>query len=174
MSFPEQSGQIERVCAVYALFGIQQFIAGRAPSEVLGVLSNSLNEIESGTRPAMFEPDSRPRKRPNDSVMLQQVKGALAGSARLKQSEGMPREGAVNWIARNIAPELQRKISKKPLTGRTIREWLERYGGRRPPDNPGGKAFEVWSRACGSELTNAKFRELTARLAQALPARAGK
>ncbi len=47
MSFPQECGRIERICAIYALKGISRFLAV-TPSEVLNMLLSSLRGVDSG------------------------------------------------------------------------------------------------------------------------------
>jgi hypothetical protein len=171
---PVAIGAIERVLAIHALSGVIRFLELRSPSEMLRLLLKALDDVDSGGHPGMFVSESKLRKRPADIAVGQQIKGVLAGLARVKREEGMSRDDAASWIARNIAPEMQRKLSKKPITGRTVREWLDRYGGRHPPDDPGGKAFTVWSRPWGKKLTAQRVRELTHDWSQTIPSRIGR
>jgi hypothetical protein len=83
----------------------------------------------------------------------------------------MRRQDAAAWVARNIPAELASRLSSKPITIRAVLEWVDRYGGKHPPDDPGGQAFRVWSRPSPKPLTAKKFKEITLGIAELIPAK---
>jgi len=167
---PAELGEVERMLASQALSGVIQFLTLRSPSEILNVLLKALIEVQSGGHPEIFQPASASQNRPPAPAIVQTMKGALAGLTRAKQDDGLTRDAAAAWIARNTAPELARKLSNRAITGRTVREWLDRFGGEHPPDDFGGKAFRIWSHGL-KELTTARVHQLTFQWAQAVPSR---
>ncbi len=161
---------VELVLSIHALTVVSRFLRYRAPSRVVDLLKAGLSQVFEGASPPMF----RGRKdsgRPSEVSVIHQVKGVLAGLMQVKQKSGMQRATAATWVARNIAPELASRLSVKQITSRAVLEWLDRYGGKHPPDDPGGKAFKVWSTPLPKPLTVQKFKEITARIAELIPAR---
>ena len=162
--------QVDLVLSVLAVAKISRFLRKRAPSAVIDVLKGALSQLVEGSRPAMF----RGRKgggRRTESALIHQVKGLLAGLVYVQQKSGMSRRAAASWIARHIPPELASRLSSKPITDRAVLEWIDRYGGEHPPDNPGGDAFKVWSRPFEKPLTVETFTEITRGIAELIPAR---
>lgn len=161
---------VELVFAILALDAVSRFLRKRAPSKAIDLLKAALSQVREGSLPAMF----RGRKgggRRAESPVIHQVKGVLAGLMSVKQTSGMGRAAAAAWIARNIPPELASRLSPKPITSRAVLEWVDRYGGEHPPDDPGGQAFRVWSRPSPKPLTVQKFKEITRGIAELIPAR---
>jgi hypothetical protein len=100
------------------------------------------------------------------------IKGALAGMMRTLQDVGTLRDAAANLIARNLSPELTARISRKPITARTVEEWADRFGGDYAEENSGRRAYRTWSRgSLGRPLNGQKIREITERMAKTLPVR---
>jgi hypothetical protein len=168
---PDEANVAELFSATRALEAVSDFLLIRAQSEAIRRLQVALWQlILGGPLPAMFEPEGVSGRRP-DTETMQWVKGALAGFMHFQQTTGgLSRKEAAKWIADNISPKLARRISSRPISGRTVEEWLDRYGGKHPPDDPGGKAFKVWSsRSATWPLTKTKFREITERIATTLP-----
>jgi hypothetical protein len=168
--FPSQRGRSELAGAIFAAKAVTRFLRYHAPSEALCLLEKALSQLALGSRPAMLSPP-QDSGRPPEAGLLQAVKGIIAGLTHVQQTSGMDRKQATAWIARNISPELQACLAKKPIKRATIEEWLARYGGANPPDDPGGRAFKIWSRPYSSPLTAEKFQAITSDLARMLPAR---
>ena len=167
---PYEKGKIELVASALALKEVCSFLSMIAPSHSLTLLQNALAELVLGGAPAaMFAPLNDLNNRPPDSPSVMAVKGALAGMMHIQQSAGMSREQAAHWIARNISPNLVVRISRKPISARSVEEWLDRYGGDFAANNAGRKSYCTWSR--GEAVSAAKFRDITERMAKELPAR---
>jgi hypothetical protein len=164
-----QDESAELVFALLALAAVSRFLNKYAPSRSIELLKAALSQVSEGSRPTMF----RGRKgsgRPSESQSIHQVKGVLAGLMYVKQRSGMRRGEAAAWIARNIPRELASRLSPKPITIRALLEWLDRYGGKHPPRDPGGRAFRVWSRPPPTPLTVQKFKEIMTGIAEWIPA----
>jgi hypothetical protein len=175
MGLPDQAAEL--ASATFSLAKVSHFLRIRYWSRSLDRLQAALLQlIFGGPAAAMLEPlniQGRRGRRP-DVPSIQSVKGALAGIMYGQQATGMSRQEAAAWIADNISPKLASRISSKPITARMVEEWLDRYGGNRPPDDDGGKAFKVWKRPFPHPpLTERKFREMTERIAETYPARKG-
>src|SRR5205823_11727274 len=52
----------------------------------------------------------------------------FAGMGFVQMEAGMSREQATAWVARNIPPDLSRRISSKPIRKSTVGEWMYQYG----------------------------------------------
>ena len=170
-SHPALKGEnVELVFAILALDAVSRFLRIHAPSKAIDLLKATLSQVLEGSRPSMFR-GRRGRGRRSEGALIHQVKGAVAGLLRVKQDDGMRRAEAAAWVARNIHPELASRMSGKPITSRAVLEWIDRYGGAHSPDDPGGRAFQVWSTPSPKPLTAQKFKEITQRIAELLPAR---
>jgi hypothetical protein len=167
---PYEKGKIELVASALALKEVYSFLSVRAPSHSLTLLLNALGELVSGGSPAaMFAPLNDLNNRPPDTPSVMSVKGALAGIMHIQQSAGMSREQAAHFIVRNISPNLVARISRKPISARSVEEWLDRYGGDFAANNAGRKSYLTWNQ--GEAAGAAKFRDITERMAKELPAR---
>ena len=98
-------------------------------------------------------------RRPDVSLVLG-LKGILAGLMERKQREGMTREEAARWIADNTPPKLAARISRKPITARSVEEWRDRFGGKHGPQDTARKAYLVWSQE-SSQLTKKDFKRIS-------------
>jgi len=167
---PDEANVAELFSATRALEAVSDFLLVRAQSEAIRRLQVALSQLVlGGSLPAMLKPEGVAWRRA-DTATMQWVKGALAGFMHLQQTAGgLSRPEAAGWIANNISPKLAQRISRRPIRGRTVEEWLDRYGGKHPPDDPGGKAFKAWSSQSAWPLTATKFREITERIATMLP-----
>ncbi len=169
-ALPSELGPTELAASIFSISKVFDFLTIRAPSTAIDRLQAALIQLAFGHRPAMFQLQSS-RGRPPDVPVIQQIKGAMAGVMHAQQVQGMSRHQAAAWIAANISSELASRISGKPITARMVEEWLDRYGGRSPPDDPGGETFKVWSNTRDSHLSGKRFREMTERMAKIFPAR---
>jgi len=169
LAFPNQIALIELSSSIRALREIEAFLTVRARSDSIGRLEEALIQLWGGSRVGMFELQGQ-KGRPRDVPTIQTVKGILAGLMHVKQATGMSRGKAAKWITDNISPALASRIARKPITARSVIEWLDRYGGNHPPDSPGGRAFKTWKNF-DSKLTEVKLQEMTERMARTFPAR---
>jgi hypothetical protein len=167
---PGGLGVFERAWSLYALNAVLSFLKPCEP-EVLTMLTIALVDVEFGGHPAIFQPQASSRKRPADSSIVQRVKGYIAGFTHKKQKEGMTLRQATTWVAQNMAPDLARKLAPRGVTQRTVREWVDRYGGEHPPRDSGGRGFKFVDTLPESKLTESYLREMTATLARLIPVR---
>jgi hypothetical protein len=133
--------------------------------KILKELRKALNDLGEGGAPApMLRPMRKSQGRRADVSSVLAIKGALAGLMHCKQRDGMTRHEAAKWIATNMSPKLAACISRKPITARTVEEWLDRFGGKHATPDAARKAFLTWSKD-SSSLTKQKFKEITERMA---------
>jgi|GEM_PF-5694343 hypothetical protein len=169
-SYPGETGETDLVMCTMALNSVCDFLSVLVPCHNLTLLRDGLQVLLADrATPAMFHPLNRPKGRPVDAPSIMAAKGILAGMMHVQQLAGMSRENAAKWIIKNISPTLATRISGKPLTPRMIEEWLDRYGGAFPGNNPGGKSYQVWSR--GEPVSPAKSRNITEKIARIFPVR---
>jgi hypothetical protein len=168
-----EKGKIELVASAAAVSKVRSFLSLIAPSHSLQLLENALTGlVQGGAVSAMFAPFEEFTSRPRDAPQIMGMKGALAGMMRTLQDAGTSREAAANLIARNLSPELTARISRKPITARTVKEWADRFGGDHAEENSGRRAYRTWSRGTyASPLNGQKIREMTERMSKTLPAR---
>ena len=167
--FPDNVHVSELFSALTAVIHVVRFLDRRAPSLSMIRLKAALAALAGGgAPPAMFQPMDMVGRRP-DVGNIQAVKGMLAGLMNVKQAQGLSRHEAAKWIAQNISPALAERISKKPITGRTLEEWRDRYGGDHPPDDHGGHAFKTWSPPLHRQLTASELRQITEKISEGLP-----
>ena len=169
--FPDEKPNCDLVAAIVALNAAVTFlrycpksaIAGRRPYSYLKIsedLSRALSDLSEGGAPApMLRPLTIKGRRPDVSLVLG-LKGILAGLMERKQREGMTRQEAARWIADNTPPKLAARISRKPITARSVEEWRDRFGGKHAPQDTARKAYLVWSQE-SSQLTKKDFKRIT-------------
>jgi hypothetical protein len=82
-----------------------------------------------------------------DAGNVQFAKGVVAAIIQAKQKVGkLGRQEAAKWTLRNLSASLRERISVRPVTERTLIEWLDRYGGKSGEDDPGRQAFLEYGR----------------------------
>jgi hypothetical protein len=167
---PGEKGKIELVAAAAAVNEVRKFLSLIAPSHSLELLQRALADlVAGGTIAAMFSPLEETSNRRPDPPSVMSLKGALAGIMHCQQGAGMSREQAARLVARNISPKLVARISNRPISARTVEEWLDRFGGDHAENNAGRRSFLIWSR--GEASSAIKIREITERMANDMPAR---
>jgi hypothetical protein len=116
-------------------------------SHALNRLFNGLQDLHNGASPAgMFLALESNSRRP-DAGNVQIAKGVVAAIIQAKQKVGkLGRQEAAKWTLKNLSASLRERISVKPITERTLIEWLDRYGGKSGDDDPGRQAFLEYSR----------------------------
>jgi hypothetical protein len=164
---PEWEVRWELAAAHIALSHVLHFLRAYAPSVAVDRLNVAVAGLINGQRAAMLAPVS-PGYRAEDVPTVQAIKGILAGIMAAKQKNGMERAQAAAWVARNIAPELAARISRKPITARAVQVWRDRYGKKSASESPGNRAFEIWSNP-EPDRTSAHMLDTTRRLASCLP-----
>jgi hypothetical protein len=122
---PGGLGVFERAWSLYALNAVLSFLKP-CESEVLTMLTIALVDVGLGGHP---------------------------GFTQKKQKEGMTLRQATTWVAQNMAPDLARKLAPRGVTQRTVREWVDRYGGAHPPRDSGGRGFKFVDTLSESKLT---------------------
>jgi hypothetical protein len=133
--------------------------ATRALEEVLktlgerGIASDALERLHNAlialaydsSPPGMLTPTEQ-TSRPLDAPAVQAAKGMLAAALHMRQKvSGTSRKEAAVWVVKHTLPELIHRISRKPITSRTVIEWLDRFGGKHATPGPGRDAFLAWS-----------------------------
>jgi hypothetical protein len=124
---PDKRDSVELASAILALEVVRRFI--ESPS--LNRLYNGLLDLANGSSPAgMFLPAKTKSRRP-DSANIQRAKGAIAAIIYAKQKIGkLGREEAAKWVLNNLSPNLRGRLYQKPISTRTLIDWLDRYGGK--------------------------------------------
>jgi len=142
-------------------------------SDSLDRLFSGLQDLHMGASPAgMFLATESKNRRP-DAANIQFAKGAVAAIVEAKQKVGrLGREGAAKWVLKNISTDLCGRLSIKPITARTLIEWLDRYGGKSGGLGPGRSAFLQYSRVFLklSDIKRDDCASFTNGLAKKLPA----
>jgi hypothetical protein len=122
-----------------------------------GVNSDALERLHRGlialandsSPPGMLTPTESP-SRPLDPPTIQAEKGMLAAALHVRQKvSGESRKEAAAWVVQHTSPELIRRLSRKPITSRTVIEWLDRFGGKHGAAGSGRDAFLFWSETFG-------------------------
>jgi hypothetical protein len=161
----------DRLAVAKCLRELVWFLERRAPSESICRLEVAFSQLAWGGSPApLLQPVKVIKGRRPDPPQLMSVKGTLAALTACKQREGLSRKQAARWIAENISPELASRISEKNVTASMVEEWLARYGGEHPPEDPGGIAYKSWI-SWMDPLTNKRLRAITDHLLSGLPPR---
>ena len=169
---PENLVATDRLATAKCLQELVWFLDRRAPSESVRRLEVAFSHLALGGHAApLLQPVKVIKGRRPDAPQLMSVKGSLAGLTARKQREGFSRRQAARWVAANISPELASRISEKKVTTSLVEEWLARYGGEHPPEDPGGIAFKRWSSPREKPLTKKILRSITDHLVSHLPPR---
>jgi hypothetical protein len=170
--FPEHLGMVDLFACAMAMKAVKKFLLMRVVSRNLQMLIDGLVEIAMGTPPAaMFHPRDHSKGRRADSLFVMRAKGAVAAEMHVLQSTGMSRQEAAEWIVRHISPNLAARISRKPLTARTVEEWLDRFGGSYAEYNEGRLKYLFISSLRREAISPQRFREITEHMAKDLLAR---
>jgi hypothetical protein len=130
LSPDDDPGLADREAAVLALVAtidaLRRFHMETGP---LDRLNAALHDVAVHGRHAAMLVTPRRASRPPDSLNVQMVKGALAAIMKVRIDCGEKRKDAAVWVARKLPPRLARKLSRKPITGGTIADWYDRWGG---------------------------------------------
>jgi len=170
-NFPKQIGKADLAACILAMMAVNEFFHLRLSSRILQMLLDGLLEIAIGVPPAvMFHPEDYSKGRRADSPLVMGAKGAVAAIMHVQQSTGMSRKEAAEWVVGYISPALAARISRKPLTARTVEEWLDRFGGDHAEYNLGRENYLLWTGAPGpyAPVSPQRFREITENLARRL------
>jgi hypothetical protein len=116
----------ERSAMIDALWEVEQFLG--FPGSVLYQLRIYLRELDYGITVPALKANKKPAGRKRDSPDVQELKGRLAGIARLQMESGMSREDAAAWVSRKIPAELASRLSSKPfISTRAVKEYMDLY-----------------------------------------------
>jgi hypothetical protein len=141
----------ELVAAALALGEVLKTIGERClTSQALERLHNALLALASDSSPpGMLTPTER-TNRPADAPAVQAAKGMLAAALHVRQKmNGESRKVAAEWVIQHTPKELIFRISRKPISWRTVIEWLDRFGGKHGAPGSGRDAFVYWSETFG-------------------------
>ena len=96
---------------------------------VLYQLRLDLMELRFGVATPLLTPPKVPAGRKQDTPSVSELKGRIAGIARLQMASGQSRDrGAAAWVARKITSGLASRISSKPFVkASAVKEWMDRY-----------------------------------------------
>jgi hypothetical protein len=124
------SATADRRAAIAALTVVQDFLRDQGIiSAVLFNLKLELKAVERAgeTRPLFTPASTRPGRKPDD-IIVQILKGWIAGLTYVRMLFGEPREQAAKWMARQIPEALSRRVSSKPIIASTVKEWMYQSG----------------------------------------------
>jgi hypothetical protein len=166
----------ELFAATQALAEVLKTIDERGlASQALERLHNSLLALAcDSSPPGMLTPTERD-SRPVDAPAVQIEKGMLAAAMHVHQkASGASRNEAADWVVQHTSPELLRRLSRKPITSRTVIEWLDRFGGKHATDGFGRDAFLSWNTifekwSAQKPITGSFLTALTGKHARRLP-----
>jgi hypothetical protein len=149
----------ELVAATLALGAVLKTIDERGlTSQALERLYNALFALAcDSSPPGMLTPTER-TSRPADAPAVQAAKGMLAAALHVRQKvHGESRKVAAEWVVQHTPKELIFRISRKPISWRTVIEWLDRFGGKHAAPGSGRDAFIHWSEIFGRWSANRSF-----------------
>lgn len=159
--------------ALKALLAMRDSLDGYIiPSKAIERLMMGLGALAAGASPPLMFSPRGSAQRPPDAHSVQAAKGSVAAMAYIQQKRGrLSRKQAAEWAVKNISPSLTVRISRKPITPRTVIEWIDRYGGKTAEDSPGREHFRATMRTyMQGELTSGdQFRVFTEDNASRLP-----
>ena len=126
----------ERMAAIYAVDAVQSFLMSEgACCKVLVRLSNDLQQLRFGVASGALTAVRPPAGRKGDAPAVSELKGRVAGIARLLIESGQLESGklesvrnrAAAWVARKIPARLASRLSSKPIEASTVKEWMDQY-----------------------------------------------
>jgi len=145
---PAATDSIDLAAAALALKVVRNGLSELGiESHSLHRLFSGLQDLHGGASPAgMFLALASNSRRP-DAGNVQVAKGVVAAIIQAKQKVGkLSRQEAAKWTLKNLSASLRERISAKPITERTLIEWLDRYRGKSGESDPGRHAFLEYSR----------------------------
>jgi hypothetical protein len=87
-----------------------------------------LDALDHGITPLALKAERKKGGRKRDSAIVQQLKGSLAGIARLQMESGLSRRAAAALVARRIPRPLASRLSSKGfITSRTVLQYMDQY-----------------------------------------------
>jgi hypothetical protein len=118
----------ERMAIIYAIDAVQSFLASEgAWCKVLFRLSHDLQQLRFGVASGSLTAVKPRAGRKGDAPAVSELKGRVAGIARLLIESGQSRNDAAAWIARKIPDRLADRLSSKPIEASTVKEWMDQY-----------------------------------------------
>ena len=110
------------------------------------------------------------RHRSPDPPIIQSVKGRLAAIMEFRQKTGSSRRAAREWVARNVPPEVTRRLGA--VTPSAVDSWLSKWGGERGATSGDGRQGYERMRAIleSRKPTEKQLKLIIAMLAKSLPA----
>jgi hypothetical protein len=131
LSHPPDPAAASRAAALSALQAIEDFlIRNDVHSAALYSLRFGLQELERGHQPLELRAKSSSGRKP-DHFQVQGMKGRLAGLAYVYMKSGVARGPAAAEVARKIPNQIAQKISARPSNERTVKSWMDSFGGTR-------------------------------------------
>jgi hypothetical protein len=118
----------KRMAMIYAVDAVRRFLTmERATSNVLHQLWLDLQQLRVGVASGALIAKKAPAGRKPDSPGLSELKGRIAGIARLRIASGQARNEAAAWVARKIPRGLASRLSSKPIEASTVKEWMDQF-----------------------------------------------
>ena len=166
----------ELMVATLALEEVLKTIGERGlASQALERLHNALLAlVHDAASPGMLTPTEQ-TSRPVDAPAVQAAKGMLAAALHVQQKmRSASRNEAAGWVVKHASPELMRRLSRKPITSRTVIEWLDRFGGKHATGGFGRDAFLSWSKiferwSARKPITGQELKAVTETHSRGLP-----
>ena len=126
----ENPADVDREIAQMALNGVVTFFLDCSiESSPLVRLLSGLEALSAGSSPpAMLAPTVTRHRRP-DAPSIEGIKGRLAAIMEFRQTEGLSRKAAAEWVARHLPSELKRQLGS--ATRAAVDSWLVKWGGER-------------------------------------------
>jgi hypothetical protein len=118
----------KRMAMMYAVDEVSVFLRSEGVhSKVLYQLWYDLQQLRLGRTPEALTAKKPQAGRKHDSFKVSELKGRIAGIARLRMASGELRDNAAAWVARKITPQLASKLSSKPIEVSTVKQWMDQY-----------------------------------------------
>jgi hypothetical protein len=123
----------ERQAMIDAVYEVLHFL--RWESKVLFRLSHDLQQLRFGVASGPLTAVKPRAGRKGDAPAVSELKGRVAGIARLLIESGQLESGelesvrnrAAAWVARKIPARLASRLSSKPIEASTVKEWMDQY-----------------------------------------------
>jgi hypothetical protein len=162
--------EVDREVAQMALNGVVTFLLD------LGIESHPLVRLLSGlaalsadsSPPPMLAPAITRHRRP-DPPYIEGIKGRLAAIMEFRQTGGLDRKAAGEWVARCIPSKLKRQLGA--ATRATVDSWLVNWGGNRGTTPGSGRDGYLCMRAIlhDQRPTEPQLKKILEMLATSLP-----
>ncbi len=127
--------EADRDAAQMALTAVASFFLDHGiEAEPIFRILRELAALSEGSSPSlMLSAAPRLHRRP-DSPVLQLIKGKLAAIMEYRQTQGMTRKQAAQWVVRHMPAKLAAQVGS--VTSSAVDSWLTKWGGNRGA-NPG-------------------------------------